>query len=59
MKKKAAIPQNTIKIRTTPTLDQLKRMFITPDLTPREQEANKTLHSKLAHREQSGNQHNI
>ena len=48
MKKKAAIPQNTIKIRTTPTLDQLKRMFITPDLTPREQEANKISHSELA-----------
>jgi len=56
---KAAILRNTKKLRTPTIPEQLKRMYITPDLTPREQEANKALRSELAQRNQSGNQYKI
>ena len=56
---KAAILRNLKKLRAPSTPEQLKRMFITPDLTPREREANKVLRSELAQRNQSGNQYKI
>ena len=56
---KAAILRNTKKLRTQSTPEHLKRIFITPDLTPREQEANKALRSELARRNQSENQYRI
>ena len=56
---KAAVLRNLTKLRTSSTPEQLKRIFITPDLTQREREANKVLRSELAERNKSGNQYKI
>ena len=56
---KAAVLWNLTKLRTSSTPEQLKGIFITPDLTQRQQETNKVLRSELAERNKSGNQYKI
>ena len=56
---KTTILQTLKKLRAPSTPEQLRCIFITPDLTPREQEANKVLRSELVQHNQSGNQYKI
>jgi len=42
---KAAILQNTKKLRHPDTPVNFRKVFVTPDLTPRESEANRELHA--------------
>jgi len=44
---KAAILQNTKKLRHPDTPVNYHKVFVTPDLTPRECEANRELHARL------------
>jgi len=53
---KVAILRNVKRLRLPSTPDPLKRIFITPDLTPREREVNKALRSELAERNKSAKQ---
>ena len=56
---KAAILQNTKRLRLSDTPANYRKVFITPDLTPRECEANKELHAQLANANKEGNQFKI
>jgi len=48
--------RNVKKLRLSSTPEYLKRVFITPELTPSEREVNKTLRSELAERNKSAKQ---
>ena len=56
---KAAILRNVKKLRLPSTPEHLRRMFITPDLTLREQKVNKALCSELTEDNKSGHQFKI
>ena len=56
---KAIILRNYTKVRTMTGADYLKKLFITPDMTPMEREQNKALCSKLQEMNQEGNQYCI
>ena len=53
---KATILRNTLKLRKQENPDNIKNIYITPDLTPKEQEANKKLRLEL---NRNGNQYMI
>jgi len=53
---KASILRNVKKLRLSSTPEHLKCIFITPDLTQKEREVNKALHSELAEHNKSGRQ---
>ena len=56
---KAAILQNTKRLWLSDTPANYRKVFITPDLTPREREANKELRAQLAEANKEGNQFKI
>lgn len=47
------------KVRSKNGKEFLKKLYITPDLTPIEHEQNKALHSKLKEMNQQGNKYQI
>lgn len=56
---KAAILRNIKRLRLSDTPANYRKIFITPDLTPREREANKELRAQLAEANKEGNQFKI
>jgi len=56
---KAIILRNSTKVRSTNGEEFLKKLYITPDLTPTEREQNKALRSKLKEMNQQGNKYRI
>ena len=56
---KKAILRNKIKLRGQENSDHICKLFITPDLTPKEQKESKELRSKLAEMNKSGKKYKI
>ena len=56
---KAAVLQNCTKLRDRSNPDDIRNVYITHDLTPNEQQQNKTLRSKLAEMNKEGNHYRI
>ena len=56
---KAIILRNCTKVRSITGADYLKKLFITPDMTPMEREQNKALRSRLREMNQEGNRYRI
>ena len=56
---KAAVLRNCTKLRDRSNPDDIRNVYITPDLTPNEQQQNKTLRSKLAEMNKEGNHYRI
>ena len=56
---KAAVLRSCTKLRKSDVPEDVRRIYITPDLTPKEQELNKTLRSQLAEKNKNGNQYRI
>lgn len=58
-KDKASILRNAMKLRSCDSPDHLKKIFITPDMTPKEREENKNLRAKLSELNKDGNNYRI
>ena len=58
-KEKASILRNAFKLRNRELPEHLGKIFITPDMTPKEREENKLLRAKLAEANKSGNNYKI
>jgi len=56
---KKAILRNKIKLRGQEHSEHIRKLFITPDLTPKEQKDNKELRLKLAEMNKSGKKYKI
>jgi len=56
---KKAVLQNKIKLRGQEHSEHIHKLFITPNLTPKEQKENKELRLKLAEMNKSGKKHKI
>ena len=56
---KKAILRNKIKLRGQENSDHIRKLFITPDLTPKEQKESKELRFKLAEMNKSGKKYKI
>ena len=56
---KAAVLCSWTKLRKSDVPEDVRRIYITPDFTPKEQELNKTLRSQLAEKNKNGNQYRI
>ena len=56
---KAAVLRNCTRLRRTDIPEDVRRIYITPDLTPKEQEINKNLRSQLAEKNKDGKQFRI
>ena len=56
---KATILRNSTKVRSMNGIEYLKKLYITPDLTPMEREQNKALRSRLNEMNQQGNRYRI
>ena len=56
---KAMILRNSIKVRSINGEEFLKKLYITPDLTPTEREQNKVLRTKLKEMNQQGRKYRI
>ena len=52
---KKLVLHNSLKLRDQSNPDHIKKIFITPDLTPKEQEENKLLREKLYELNKAGN----
>ena len=52
---KAYILRNSFKLRNDENPDDVKKIFVTPDLTPKEQEDNKKLRAELKEKNKDGN----
>jgi len=53
------IPKNKINLRNESNPPQVKRIFITPDMTPLEQKRNKRLREELANLNKDGRKYII
>ena len=51
---KAYILRNSFKLQSDDNPDDIKKIFISPDLTPKEQKENKKLRTELYKREKQG-----
>lgn len=58
-KEKASILRNAFKLRNKELPEHLKKIFITPDMTPKERKENKLLRAKLSEVNKSGNNYKI
>lgn len=58
-KDKANILRNAIKLRSDSLPEYRRKIFITPDMTPRERDENKALRAKLSELNKSGNIYKI
>ena len=56
---KAKILRNSTKLHASHNPLHIQKVFITPDLTPKEQEANKKLRAELKERNKNGNHYQI
>ena len=56
---KAKILRNSTKLHASDNPLHIQKVFITPDLTPKEQEANKKLRAELKERNKNGNHYKI
>jgi len=56
---KSTILKNKLKLRSPNNPSQIRKIFITPDLTPSEQRQNKELHQKLADMNKNKNHYTI
>ena len=56
---KASIMRNCTKLRNVNLPSIVQKVFITPDLTPREQEVNKKLRAELKELNKDGNKFKI
>jgi len=56
---KASIIRNCTKLRGSGVPQSLAKVFITPDLTPKEREHNKSLRSQLAELNKNGKKYKI
>jgi len=52
---KYTVLHNCTKLRNSSVPEDIRKIFITPDLTPKQQELNKTLRSQLAEKNKDGN----
>ena len=52
---KAFILRNSFKLRSDDNPEEIKKIFITPDLTPKEQKENKKLRAELKEKNKDGN----
>ena len=52
---KYTVLRNCTKLRNSSAPEDIRKIFITPDLTPKQQELNKTLRSQLAEKNKDGN----
>jgi len=55
----SSVIRNCIKLRNTDLLSVIQKVFITPDLTPKEQAANKKLHAELKELNKDGKKFKI
>ena len=51
--------QNSTKLRNKNKLENIRKIYVTPDLTPREQQQNKVLKAELAEKNKDGNKYCI
>ena len=58
-KEKASILRNAFKLRNKELPEHLRKIFITPDMTPKEREEHKVLRAKLFEVNKSGNNYKI
>ena len=58
-KEKASILRNAVKLRSDSLPEYQRKIFITPDMTPRERDENKALRAKLSELNKSGNNYKI
>ena len=58
-KEKASILRNAFKLRNKELPEHLRKIFITPDMTPKEREEHKVLRAKLFEANKSGNNYKI
>ena len=58
-KEKASILCNAFKLRNKELPEHLRKIFITPDVTPKEREEHKVLRAKLSEANKSGNNYKI
>ena len=56
---KAAVLRNCTKLRKSDVPEDVRRIYITPDLTPKEQALNKALRSELAEKNKDGKKYQI
>ena len=56
---KAAVLRSCTKLRKSDVPEDVRRIYITPDLTPKELELNKTLRFQLAEKNKNDNQYRI
>ena len=56
---KATILRNVLKLRKQENPDDVKNIYILPDMTPKEQEINKKLRTELKKLNKDGNQYQI
>ena len=52
---KASVLRNSSKLRKNENPDEIKKIFVTPDLTPKELEKNKKLRAELKEKNKNGN----
>ena len=58
-REKAAILRNCTKLRAKDNPEDIQKVYITPDLTPREQQHNKALRARLAEMNKDGKKYLI
>ena len=58
-KEKASILRNAVKLRGDNLLEYQRKIFITPDMTPKERDENKALRAKLSEMNKNGNNYKI
>ena len=56
---KAAVLRNCTKLRSSNIPEDVRKIYVTPDLTPKEQELNKCLRSQLSEKNKDGKQFRI
>ena len=58
-REKATILRNCTKLRAKDNPEDIQKVYITPDLTPREQQHNKALRARLAEMNKDGKKYLI
>ena len=56
---KAAVLRSCTKLRKSNVPEDVRKIYITPDLTPKEQELNKTLRTQLPEKNKNGSHYQI
>lgn len=59
VQEKAAVLRSCTKLRKSNVPEDIRKIYITPDLTPKEQELNKSLRNQLTEKNKNGNHYQI